>query len=128
MKRSPFSAKITGRWLRWIYVLCYFKINKSQPTATTNRNAQQAMQIMRHVREQVCVVSVVSHYQSLSYSLASICHACFQSTSITASSPDMYMSMVLNKCIVIFHPPQCRCIIFTRHKFRESSRAPNDIR
>ena len=49
---------------------------------------------MRHVRGQVCVVSVVSHQQSLSYSSASICHACFQSTSITASSPDKYMSMV----------------------------------
>ena len=35
MKRSTFSAKIRGRWLRWIYVLCYFKINKIRPTATT---------------------------------------------------------------------------------------------
>ena len=25
-----------GRWLRWIYVLCYFKIHKIRPTATTN--------------------------------------------------------------------------------------------
>ena len=32
MKRSTFSAKIKGRWLRWIYVLCYFKINKIRPT------------------------------------------------------------------------------------------------
>ena len=39
------------------------------------------------------VVSVVSHWQSVSYSSTSICHACFQSKRITASSPDKYMSM-----------------------------------
>ena len=37
MKRSTFSAKITGRWLRWIYVLCYFKINKIRPTEMHNK-------------------------------------------------------------------------------------------
>ena len=37
MKRSTFAAKITGRWLRWIYVLCYFKINKIRPTTTSQR-------------------------------------------------------------------------------------------
>ena len=39
------------------------------------------------------VASAVSHSQSLSYSSASICHASFQSKSITASSPDKYMPM-----------------------------------
>ena len=32
-----------------------------------------------------------------SYSSASICHACFQSKSITASSPDKYMSMFVSQ-------------------------------
>ena len=36
MNRSPFSEKITERWLRWIYVLCYFRINQIRPKATTN--------------------------------------------------------------------------------------------
>ena len=38
-KRSTFSAKITRRWLRWIYVLYYLKIKKIRPTATTNRHS-----------------------------------------------------------------------------------------
>ena len=41
MKRSTFSVKITGRWLRWIYVLCYSKINKTdqqqRPTEMHNK-------------------------------------------------------------------------------------------
>ena len=63
MKRSTFSEKITGRWLRWIHVLRYFRINKIRPKATTGTEIHnkpcESCDMFNDKR--LHVVSVVSH-------------------------------------------------------------------
>ena len=84
---------------------CYFRINKIRPKATTNTEIHnkpcESCDMFDDKR--LYLVRVVSHWQSLSYSLASICHACFQSKSITASSPDKYMSMAFSESLIPVH-------------------------
>ena len=67
MKRSTFSAKITGRWLRWIYVLCYFKINKIRPTEMHNKLCKSCDMCDKRVWSALYPISNHSHIRQLQF-------------------------------------------------------------